>query len=81
MAATVAQVINGAGTALVRANHSLELLAVSDVPLRPGVTVDHYFNVPGSLFDVIGYGPRLGAKRDFQDRLCEPSNWPLGGLW
>lgn len=46
------------GLVLVRANHVLEVLSINDAPLRPGVTVDHEFEVPGSIFDAIGYGPR-----------------------
>jgi hypothetical protein len=55
-AACAAIVANG--TVLVRANHSIEVFSVSDAPLRPGVTVDHAFEVPGSFFDVAGYGTR-----------------------
>ena len=52
------------GVVLVRANHSLEVLSVNDAPLRPGTTVDHTFEVPGSIFDSVGHGPRLKPASD-----------------
>jgi hypothetical protein len=38
---------------LVRARHSREVLCVTDAPLRPGLTADHAFELPGSLADVV----------------------------
>jgi len=54
------------GVALVRANHVLEVFSINDAPLRPGITVDHTFEIPGSVYDVVGYGPRASPIPNMQ---------------
>ncbi len=46
------------GGVLVRSAKSLILLDVKNAALQPGTTQEHVFEVPGSLSDVLAFGPR-----------------------
>ena len=71
VAASAAQAVQAA--VLVRSKHTLEVLSVTDAPLRPGLTADHSFVIPGCIADVIAHGPRRASANAVGQSVRPPS--------
>jgi len=65
------------GCVLVRSAKSLVLLDVQNASLQPGSTQEHVFEVPGSLSDVLAFGPRgWDGVPSAVAKLMEPAEIP-----